>query len=134
MRDCVSSVATPVKQLKAFSKVGLKSGQKICQRLKVAVADLGFTDENGVYKIEPGAFELMLGDASDNILLRDTITIGDAANDITEKSTAEHVAIERYCTRYAGNFDARRGDLFYIIEKICRNNQCQRGIYIECSV
>lgn len=95
MRDCVSSVATPVKQLKAFSKVGLKSGQKICQRLKVAVADLGFTDENGVYKIEPGAFELMLGDASDNILLRDTITIGDAANDITEKSSAEHVAIEK---------------------------------------
>lgn len=26
VRDCVSSVATPVKQLKAFSKVGLKSG------------------------------------------------------------------------------------------------------------
>lgn len=95
VRDCVSSVATPVKQLKAFSKVGLKSGQKIRQHLKVAVADLGFTDENGVYKIEPGAFELMLGDASDNILLRDTITIGYAANDITEKSSAEHVAIEK---------------------------------------
>lgn len=95
VRDCVSSVATPVKQLKAFNKVCLKSGQKIRQHLKVAVADLGFTDENGVYKIEPGAFELMLGDASDNILLRDTITIGDAANDITEKSSAEHVAIEK---------------------------------------
>ena len=37
----------------------------------------------------------MLGDASDNILLRDTITIGDAANDITEKSSAEYVAIEK---------------------------------------
>ena len=95
MRDCVSSVATPVKQLKAFNKVCLKSGQKIRQHLKVAVADLGFTDENGVYKVEPGAFELMLGDASDNILLKDTITIGDAADNITEKSSAEHVVIEK---------------------------------------
>lgn len=95
VRDCVSSVATPVKQLKAFNKVCLKSGQKIRQHLKVAVADLGFTDENGVYKVEPGAFELMLGDASDNILLKDTITIGDATDNITEKSSAEHVVIEK---------------------------------------
>ena len=95
VRDCVSSVATPVKQLKAFNKVCLKSGQKIRQYLKVAVADLGFTDENGVYKVEPGAFELMLGDASDNILLKDTITIGDATDNITEKSSAEHVVIEK---------------------------------------
>ena len=88
VRDCVSSVATPVKQLKAFCKTELKPGEKRTGQLKVAVADLGFTDEKGIYKVEPGSFELMLGDASDYILLRDTIVIGSVANKESQKTIA----------------------------------------------
>lgn len=95
VRDCVSSVVTPVKQLKAFCKTDLKSGQKIRRHLKVAVADLGFTDEKGIYRVEPGAFELMLGDASDHIVLRDTITIGRTMEDISEKSSVVRDMVEK---------------------------------------
>ncbi len=87
VRDCVSSVATPVKQLKAFCKTELKPGEKRTEQLKVAVDDLGFTDEKGIYKVEPGSFELMLGDASNHILLRDTIEIGSVANKKSLKDT-----------------------------------------------
>lgn len=88
VRDCVSSVATPVKQLKAFCKTSLRQGERQMQQLQVAVSDLGFTDEQGVYRVEPGAFELMLGDASDHILLRDTIVIGTSS----EKTSLQSVS------------------------------------------
>lgn len=98
VRDCVSSVATPVKQLKAFGKTCLRSGQKKTQHLNVAVSDLGFTDEQGVYKVEPGAFEFMLGDASDHIILRDTVTIGSTMDDVSEKSAVTRRTVEKEIT------------------------------------
>ena len=98
VRDCVSSVATPVKQLKAFCKAYLRPGQKKMQYFNVAVSDLGFTDEQGIYKVEPGAFELMLGDASDHIILRDTVTIGSTMDDVSEKSSMTRRTVEKEIT------------------------------------
>lgn len=77
VRDRVSTVVTPVKQLRAFAKPHLQPGDSVRVNLNVAICDLGFTDEEGTYWVEPGEFEFMVGDASDHILLRKTIRIGD---------------------------------------------------------
>lgn len=76
VRDIYSSVATPVKQLKAFDKVLLRPGERARAALHFAVDDLALTNENGETKVEPGDFELQIGESSDSILLRDTISIG----------------------------------------------------------
>ena len=85
VRDMYSSVATPVKQLKAFNKVYLHPGERARVALHFAVADLAFTDEKGDSRVEPGDFELQVGESSDSILLRDTINIGGMSVDNTEQ-------------------------------------------------
>ena len=83
VRDICSSVATPVKQLRAFNKVALCPDESRRVALDFAVADLALTDERGDTRVEPGNFALLLGDASDNILLADTINIGGVAGSET---------------------------------------------------
>ena len=85
VRDMYSSVATPVKQLKAFNKVYLQPGERARVALHFAVADLAFTDEKGDSRVESGDFELQVGESSDSILLRDTINIGGMSVDKTEQ-------------------------------------------------
>ena len=69
VRDVFSSISTPVKQLKAFNKVTLEPGETTRVPLHFAVQDLALTDEAGKTMVEPGSFEIMIGDASDHILL-----------------------------------------------------------------
>ena len=76
VRDLVSSVVMPVQQLKAFEKVGLKAGESSEVQLSLPVSELAMSDNDGKRMIEPGAFEFQLGNASDRILLRDTLWIG----------------------------------------------------------
>ena len=76
VRDVFSSISTPVKQLKAFNKVALEPGETTRVPLHFAVQDLALTDEAGKTMVEPGSFEIMIGDASDHILLKQTISIG----------------------------------------------------------
>lgn len=76
VRDLVSSVVMPVQQLKAFEKVGLKAGESSEVQLSLPVSELAMSDNDGKRVIEPGAFEFQLGNASDRILLRDTLWIG----------------------------------------------------------
>lgn len=57
-------------------KVELQPGESREVVLSFPVADLALTLEDGRRLIEPGAFELQLGTASDRILLRQTIHIG----------------------------------------------------------
>ncbi|WP_195662236.1 glycoside hydrolase family 3 N-terminal domain-containing protein [Bacteroides congonensis] len=76
VRDQVSSVVTPIKQLRAFMKVELQPGESREVVLSFPVAELSLTLEDGRRLIEPGAFELQLGTASDRILLKQIIHIG----------------------------------------------------------
>lgn len=76
VRDVASSVATPVKQLKAFRKVELKPGETKSVTLSFHKDELRFTDNSGKRRLEPGDFEIMAGPASDNIAAKSTITIG----------------------------------------------------------
>ena len=75
IRDLLSSVATPVKQLKAFRKVFVPAHEKVKLRLEVPVDELALYNEKMQRVVEPGDFEIQLGSSSDCIYFRDTVTV-----------------------------------------------------------
>lgn len=75
MHDKVSSVATPVQQLKAFRKVMIKKGQTAIIRLELPVSELGLYNDRMQYEVEPGAFELQIGSSADKILFTKEIQV-----------------------------------------------------------
>ena len=66
IRDLVSSVTRPVKELKGFSKVWLKPGETATVALEITPDLLSFYDLNMEYVVEPGDFEIMVGTSSRN--------------------------------------------------------------------
>jgi len=64
IRDCVSSVTRPVKELKGFKKVWLKPGQRTTVAIDITPESLAFYDVNMQYVVEPGDFEIMIGTSS----------------------------------------------------------------------
>ena len=76
VRDVVSSVVTPVKQLKGFSKIDVCPGQTIETVIKVPVTELYLTDNFGQRMLEPGVFEIQVGTASDHIYHTLPVTVG----------------------------------------------------------
>lgn len=76
VRDVVSSVVTPVKQLKGFSKIDVCPGETIETVIKVPVTELYLTDNFGQRMLEPGVFEIQVGTASDHIYHTLPVTVG----------------------------------------------------------
>jgi len=77
IRDLVSSVTRPVKELKGFKKVFLKPGESTTVTLDITPDRLSFYDINMKYLVEPGDFELMVGTSSqdaDLVKLKLTVT------------------------------------------------------------
>lgn len=64
IRDVVSSVTRPVKELKGFKKVSLKPGETTTVAIDITPASLKFFDINMKYVVEPGDFEIMIGTSS----------------------------------------------------------------------
>ena len=64
IRDLVSSVTRPVKELKGFCKVRLQPGESTTVAFDITPALLSFYDVNMKYVVEPGDFELMIGNSS----------------------------------------------------------------------
>ena len=73
IRDCVSSVTRPVKELKGFQKISLKPGATQTVTLDITPAALAFYDVNMKYVVEPGDFEIMVGTSSRDADLQKTI-------------------------------------------------------------
>lgn len=93
VRDIVSSIVMPVRQLKAFKKINLKPDQVEEVTLKIPVTELYLTDENGFRYFEPGTFRIEAGSASDDIRQTVTVSVG---NGIPAKhSTSETVTLSR---------------------------------------
>jgi beta-glucosidase len=61
VHDAVASRSRPVRELKAFAKVALAPGESRDVVLSVPVAGLGFHDDAGVYRVEPGTFDVFVG-------------------------------------------------------------------------
>jgi beta-glucosidase len=64
IRDLVSSVTRPVKELKGFERVSLASGETRTVRFDITPNHLAFHDIDMVFRAEPGAFRLMIGSSS----------------------------------------------------------------------
>jgi len=64
IRDRISSVTRPVKELKGFQKVSLKPGETRTIALDITPELLAFYDVNMKYVVEPGEFEIMIGNSS----------------------------------------------------------------------
>ncbi len=64
VRDLFSSVTRPVKELKGFAKVSLKPGESKTVALDITTELLAFYDIDMKYTVEPGDFEIMVGNSS----------------------------------------------------------------------
>lgn len=76
IHDNASSVDRPVKELKGFAKVFLQPGERKDVNIIIGRDALSFYDEKqGGWKAEPGTFTVLLGNASDNIVLKKTFVL-----------------------------------------------------------
>ncbi|MBK7106236.1 MAG: glycoside hydrolase family 3 C-terminal domain-containing protein [Ignavibacteriae bacterium] len=74
IRDKVSSVTRPVKELKGFKKVTLESNQEKEVSFEITKKELSFTNVEMQFTAEPGEFDIMVGNSSkDEDLLKLTL-------------------------------------------------------------
>jgi beta-glucosidase len=64
VRDCVSSVTRPVKELKGFEKISLQVGETKTVALEITPESLAFYGIKMKYAVEPGEFEILVGNSS----------------------------------------------------------------------
>lgn len=64
IRDLFADVTRPVAELKGFRKVFIQVGRSVEVQFKVAISDLSFYNSRLENVIEPGEYELMVGNSS----------------------------------------------------------------------
>jgi beta-glucosidase len=64
IRDRVSSVTRPIKELKAFRKIYLEPGETKNVAFEITLQQLAFYDIHMKFVVEPGEFEIMVGSSS----------------------------------------------------------------------
>ncbi len=64
VHDVFSSVTRPVKELKGFSKISLKPGETKTVEIPITPEHLQFTNIDMKLTVEPGEFEIMVGNSS----------------------------------------------------------------------
>ena len=77
IRDNVSSVTRPVKELKGYRRVALKAGETKKVNFSLNAESLAFYDINMNYCVEPGIFTIMTGSSSSSKDLKKTILTTD---------------------------------------------------------
>ena len=65
IHDKVGSVTRPVKELKGFEKIFLKKGESKTVSFSISVEDLKFYNNEMVYDVEPGQFEIAIEPSSE---------------------------------------------------------------------
>ncbi len=75
IRTKTGSVVRPVKELKGFSKVELKPGASKTVSFILTNEELGFYNNDGIFIVEPGEFEVMIGSSSGDIRLKDKFQV-----------------------------------------------------------
>ncbi len=76
IRDKVSSVTRPVKELKAFRRISLKPGETQKVTLTITPEQLAYHNIDMKFAVEPGEFEIMIGGSSrDEDLIKVTLTV-----------------------------------------------------------
>jgi len=64
VRQPQASISRPVRQLKAFDKIMLKAGERRRVTLTVKAVDLGYHDAQRRHIVEPGRFEVFVGNSA----------------------------------------------------------------------
>jgi len=67
IRDLVSTVTRPVKELRGFQRVRLEPGESKTITLTILPEHLAFTNINKELMVEPGEFEIMIGNSSRDV-------------------------------------------------------------------
>lgn len=70
IRDLVSSVTRPIKELKGFRKIFLQPKETQTVALDITPESLSFWDVNMKYVVEPGEFEVFVGNSSRDLDLQ----------------------------------------------------------------
>jgi beta-glucosidase len=68
IRDLAASVTRPVKELKGFQRITLRSGEKRRIEFTLAPEHLGFWNRENKFVVEPGMFKVMVGNNSVDLL------------------------------------------------------------------
>ena len=68
IHDKVASVVRPVKELKGFKKIRLEAGESKEVCFEISERALEFYNAQGKLVAEPGEFDIMIGNSSDNLL------------------------------------------------------------------
>ncbi|MDB5792298.1 MAG: Beta-glucosidase [Massilia sp.] len=77
LRDPVASIVRPLQELKGFQKLTLQPGQQQRVNFTIGRDSLAFFNRKLEWTAEPGQFQLMVGAASNDIRLRETIELID---------------------------------------------------------
>jgi beta-glucosidase len=81
IRDEVSSATRPVKELKGYQRVTLNAGESKTVTFKLNAVSLAFYDIDFNYCVEPGDFTIMVGNSSeDKILKKTTLSVPNRIN------------------------------------------------------
>lgn len=75
IHDEVASVAQPIMQLRAFDRKAIKAGETLRFSFNIGPEELSVVNRDMKEVVEPGDFTVMVGSSSDNILLKDKITV-----------------------------------------------------------
>ena len=70
IEDVISSVATPVKELRGFVRVRLDPGETTTVRFDLTPDDLALYDRDLRKVVEPGEFRIFIGSSSEDIRLK----------------------------------------------------------------
>ena len=75
VNDVVSSVVTPLKLLQGFERISLKADEAKTVEFKLDFDSFKLLNKDFEWVVEDGDFEIMVGAASNDIRLKETITI-----------------------------------------------------------
>ncbi len=64
IRQRVATLSQPIRELKGFERISLQPGQSQVVRFTLKARQLGFWDNESRFRVEPGAFDLWVGDSS----------------------------------------------------------------------
>ena len=61
IRDKIASMTRPIRELKAYKKVYISSGEKKSLQFEIGFNELGFYNKDGKFAVEPGEFDIFIG-------------------------------------------------------------------------
>ncbi len=75
VNDVVSSIITPLKELKGFERISLEAGESKVVEFNLAFDSFKLLNKKFEWVVEKGDFEIILGASSEDIRLSQTVTI-----------------------------------------------------------